>query len=137
MSLKEDLRAAHLPQRVEPLQLTFWADEPTTRGNLLVIGTDDGSDLCVRYSDGVVVSMDADPKSAVPTRFVNSSIQQLARSIHAFERYGRELSNAPDEAAVAAVTPLIQSVREIDPQAVEDPKSWWSLIIEQVEQGFL
>jgi hypothetical protein len=52
--LLEAIAHAGLPDRYEPLLLTFRLADVFQRGEYLIIGDDEGTDLCVQQSDGTV-----------------------------------------------------------------------------------
>ena len=67
----------------------------------------------------------------LPAHFMNSTIEQLARSIDAYGDYARIVRRAADEAAARAIVgDLKQTLARIDPSAVADQEAWWTLVIE-------
>jgi hypothetical protein len=128
--------AAKLPPRFEPLLLTFndsprWLDD-----GCAVLGSDDRSELRVDADSGRVTSVD--PEGELPTRFLNSTIEQLVRCIDAYRDYGSTVRRAADESAARAlVEDLRQTLARIDPAAVADPEAWWALVLEQASAGLL
>ena len=127
------LIANRLPSSYKALQLTFYGQRSQQNGEHLVIGDDYGTELRARLIDGAVYS--TDPEGTLPTRFVNSGIEQLARFIEVYRSYaGRAKSDAE-------VAPFAQRMRNelaaIDPTAFGDPENWWAVVLEQVEDGLL
>jgi hypothetical protein len=128
--------AAKLPPRFEPLLLTFhdaprWLDD-----DCAVLGSDERTELRVEADSGRVLSVD--PYGEVPTRLVNSTIEQLVRCIDAYRDYASAVLGAPDEPTARGVAAgLSQTLADIDPAAVADPEAWWALIVEQAHQGLL
>ena len=62
---------------------------------------------------------------------MNSTIEQLARSIDAYGDCARIVRRAADEAAARAIVgDLKQTLARIDPSAVADQEAWWTLVIE-------
>jgi len=128
--------AAGLPPRFEPLLLKFhesprWLDDRSA-----VLGSDEGSELRVDAGSGRVTSVD--PGGELPTRFVNSTIEQLVRCIDAYRDYTIAVARATDDAAARALVEILrQTLADIDPAAVADPEAWWSLVLEQACQGLL
>ena len=136
MSSHVEIASAGLPDRYEPLLLTFRLASAFPRGEYLVIGDDEGTDLCVRQSDGAVLAVD--PEGHLPTRFINADVRKLALCIASYERYRLALEGlGSEEGELAAVTALEREIAAIDPAALEDPENWWSAILEQAEDGFL
>ena len=124
---------ADLPTEYEPLLLTFY--HPTLRvvHEHVVIGTDGGTELHVDIENGHVLSV-----GYSTTRFVNSSIEQLARGIAAYVRYADQVAAVDDEAAAHQLVQQLRSeLASIDNAAIIDPDSWWSLILEQADHGLL
>jgi hypothetical protein len=113
-----------LPTLFEPLLLEF-LDEPRVIDDWWVIGTDGSCELQVDATDGKVRAFD--PLHKLPTRFVNSTVNQLGAFIAAYERYCRG----------GNVSQLRNSLGEIDPAALSHPECWWSVVLEQVEDGLL
>jgi hypothetical protein len=74
----------HLPSAYEPLLLSFGRLVVASVGSV-IIGTDDGTDICVDALSGRVRSID--DRGELPTRFVNSSVEQLGRRIAAHAAY--------------------------------------------------
>jgi len=130
MDLSEvrQLVAEQLPNRYEPVLLTFYGHESRPRGDYIIIGDDYGTELCVRLSDGAVYSVD--PEGSLPRRFMNSGIRQLAKFISIYET-GR--AEAPSEPGCLEARRLRNKMAEIDLKAIEDPENWWSRILDQVE----
>jgi len=128
-ALRKLVEEAGLPDRFEPLLLSFCEKLHTlTLGEqqLLVLGDDEGTKLCLR-SDGCVLSVD--PEGELPTRFVNASPGKLARCIGLYQSFVALEDDAP---RVEGKT-LREALAAIDPLALEDEESWWSLILEEFE----
>jgi len=133
-SLQQTLR--DLPEEYEPLLLSFPRDSLSVHGGTVVIGSDGGTDISVDVTDGCVRSIDR--AGALPTRFVNGSVEKLAKCVRVYERYGKELRAAHDESAAQA---LVQSLRDNlateDSEALANPENWWSVVVEQAQDGLL
>jgi hypothetical protein len=124
-----DLVASRLPRRYEQLKLTFYAQECRPKGEHVVIGDDYGTDLCVRLSDGAVYSID--PQGELPTRFMNSGIQQLARLIEVSESF----SDSPVTDTEILSRQMREALAQIDPKAFAHPENWWAVVLEQMACG--
>jgi hypothetical protein len=48
-----------------------------------------------------------------------------------------EYPEIPDELLVQITEELRQKYQEVDPLALDSEENWWSVILEQVEQGLL
>src|SRR4051794_34017362 len=103
------LVASRLPSRYEHLKLTFYGQDCRPRGDHVVIGDDYGTDLVLRLSDGAIYSVD--PKGTLPTRFMNSGIQQLARFIEVSESF----SDSPITDAEILSRQMREALTQIDP----------------------
>ncbi len=124
-----ELVSIHLPNRYEPLLLTFYHNACRATDEYVIIGDDYGTDLCARLSDGAVLSID--PQKEFPTRFVNSGIQQLAQFIEISKSFGD--SKITDSAALAQQ--MQETLAKIDPKAFCDPDNWWAVVLEQLAYG--
>jgi hypothetical protein len=123
------LVASRLPSRYEHLKLTFYGRECRPRGEYVIIGDDYGTDLCLRLSDGAIYSID--PQETLPTRFMNSGIQELARFI--------EVSESFSDTTIADTEILFRRMQEtlspIDPKAFADAGNWWAVVLGQMACG--
>jgi len=123
-----------LPGEYQPLLLTFQRGGAARQsGGLVAIGSDFGTTLYCDPADGRVLSVD--DSGRLPTRFVNSSIAQLAACLSVYERAREALaagSPGGDDVEV-----LRSRLTRADAVALADPEHWWSLIVEQVEAGLL
>jgi hypothetical protein len=128
--------ASKLPGRCKPLLLTFYGAEARQNGNYIVIGDDEGPELCVDASDGTVLSIDVE--GGLPTRFVNSSVDQLARSLEAYLEYAKKVRRARSEVDEAELAAEVQRlIAAVDPLALGDSEHWWAVVLEQAEEGLL
>lgn len=126
---------ARLPERYEPLLLTFHRAPLKVVHGVVVIGTDEGTEFQVDLSDGRVSSVD--PAGDLPSRFVSSSVSQLADAIAVYREYAAGVQGARDEEARRLVEELRRRLSEVDAAATRDPEAWWSVILEQTEDGLL
>lgn len=128
--------AQKLPERYEPLLLTFYGVQTRTKGRYVVIGDDEGTSFCIDPSAGSVLSIDFEGR--VPTRFVNSSLDLLTRFVASYADEARRADPAQTEdEAVARVRDLRERLSNLDAKAFETPECWWSLVLEQAEAGLL
>ena len=118
---------AGLPKIYEPLLLTFYA-EPQREGDWIVIGNDWGTELRVDGA-GAVYSLDSDGEK--PTRFVNSSVWQLARSIKMHRAFAVEpFSTTSDH--TSAIKAFRDQLANIDPAAFSSAENWWAAVVERM-----
>ena len=128
--------AARLPRRFEPLLLTFYAAPRWLDSGYAVLGSDERTELRVEADSGRVTSVD--PESQLPTRLVNSTVEQLVHCVDAYREYASTVQRATDESAARAVAEdLRRTLATIDPAAIADPEAWWALVVEQACQGLL
>jgi hypothetical protein len=74
------------------------------------------------------------PKGVLPSRFVNSTINQLADAIAAHREYAWRVCNVDEADASRVVQELRRRLTVADAAATSDPEAWWSLILEQAEK---
>jgi hypothetical protein len=127
--------AARLPERYEPLLLTFYRAPLQVVEGAVVIGTDGGAEFRVDLASGRVSAVD--PEGELPPRFVNSSMDQLADAIAAFRDYAARVCAVNDDEAARLVQDLRRHLEARDAAAISDPDRWWSLILEQAEIDLL
>ena len=69
---------------------------------------------------------------------MNSTVKQLGPFIVAYERDQADVRVARNEADTGTIVAGLRSTfAALDPAATEDPRSWWSLVLEQVNDGLL
>lgn len=125
-----------LPEKFEPLLLSFYRAAVREAGQVFVIGDDEGTELCFRPSDGAVVSID--PRHKLPPRFVNSEIALLAEFVNAYKEYAERVRRLRNESeAIKLVQTLRVRLSVLDPAAFESPDPWWATVLEQAEAGLL
>ena len=123
-----------LPKVYEPLLLTFYG-EPRRVGTWLVIGDDYRTELRMDTA-GRVHSVD--PSGRLPDRFVNSSVDNLARFIEAHRNLTGILQSHPEETVqVATVNSFREQLEIVDPMAFSDEENWWAIVVEQMRRGVL
>jgi hypothetical protein len=113
--------AASLPEAYAPLLLTFYGQAAREADGDIVIGDDDATEL--RMTDtGAVISVD--PGGKLPTRFMNSGLEQLATFLHVVSGTDRSDDDAERE--------MWRKLLIVDPTAFADRENWWAVILEQV-----
>jgi hypothetical protein len=125
---------ARLPERYEPLLLTFYRAPLTLVDSAVVVGTDDRTQFRVDLTGGRVSAID--PEGELPPRSVNSSLDTLADALAAYRDYAALVRDVDDDEAARLVEALRRRLA-IDTGAISDPHGWWSLILEQAEDGLL
>ena len=117
-----------IPDDYEPLLLTF--HDVRLVDGASVIGDDAGGQLEL---DGDRI-ISRDPTGQLPTRFVNSSLQQLQSCINAHRVYADTVRD-DDGGAAAAV--FADAIRRIDAECSAHPENWWAVVVEQTHDGLL
>lgn len=126
------------PNQLLTLSEAFEADLPADFDRYRPIGLDAATAICLDSSDGWrLYAVDVD--GVLPTRFVNSSVPQLAEFLLVFhEGAGLPVPTlATDKELEASAQALEREFRRIDPAAFEDEENWWPLIVTQRRDGLL
>ncbi|RBM22769.1 SUKH-4 family immunity protein, partial [Streptomyces sp. PT12] len=108
-------------------------------GSYLVMGTDFGRQICVQYGTAAIVAvpLEIDQGGPVPPQFVNASLPQFARCMALLGRMWRLRLGLNSEQAGRWTTDFQAQLASLDPMAVADPESWWSVLLEQMWDGLL
>ena len=120
------------------LLLTFYRSGVTPprrerQARFLIIGDDYGTKLGLKEHTGEVFSIGLGSIS----RFINSSILTMLLFLAIYLTEQPELREVTDEEVLAIVERMRATFRDIDARALADPENWWSVILEQTEQGLL
>ena len=127
--------SATLPDEFEPLLLTFHQPRMLPDGFVL-LGSDGGTNLAVDPTSRFVLSIDS--RQGLPARFVNSSVRQLGRCIDAYRVYVVEVTATREQnEQLPVVERLARAIRQIDEPSVSAPQNWWSIILQQANDGNL
>ncbi|NND99593.1 MAG: hypothetical protein HKN47_19935 [Pirellulaceae bacterium] len=127
---------SHLPDSYEPLNLTFYDDQPSPLETTVAIGNDYGTTICVELESEHVVAIDRAGMHRL--RFMNSSIQHLAACIAAHRDYCDWVLRARSESEeVSVVSAFRTRILDTDPRALGNAENWWAVIVEQTETGQL
>ena len=125
-----------LPDKYEPLLLSFRVADDHRYGRCIAIGDDYGTTLYCDPEDGHVISVD--DQGRLPSRFVNSGITQLAQCVAEYEKLRKPREQAvSDEAHSELAQTLRLRLRGVDERALEQSEHWWSVILQQVDEGSL
>jgi hypothetical protein len=118
---------------LEPLPSILARRKLETRvawGELRVLGGDEASYICLTPQGAIVAVWPGEGLE----RFVNSSVQQLAECLLAYREISKESDHLAEE---AYADDLRRYVLRLDPRALEDEESWWSVVVEQANYGDL
>lgn len=126
----EDDSLVHLYANAEVLVVDTYSQD-----QFLIISDDYGTKLGMKENTGEILSIDPDGK--LPTRFVNSSILTLLAFLEQYSKERPKLAQASDEEASEIVASMKDKLRALDARSLDDPENWWSLILEQTEQGLM
>jgi hypothetical protein len=142
--LSQDLRSflakVGLPRDC-PLLVTFYEDahllQPLTyeRETYLIVGDDSGSKLCIKTGTEDVWSID--PAHQLPRRFINTELRHFVLFLHLYRSRQPGLETASDEQAAAIIAAMRSEFSRLDARSLDDGENWWSVILEQSEQGQL
>lgn len=116
----------------------FDADPIAALNRYRTVGIDSATAICLDERDGWrIYAVDID--GVIPTRFMNSSVPQLAEFLIVFrDGAGVELPELASEGELeASALALEQEFRRIDPSVFSDEDNWWPLIVEQRRDGML
>ncbi|MBB0232814.1 SUKH-4 family immunity protein, partial [Streptomyces calidiresistens] len=109
-------------------------------GSYLVLGNDFGRQLCVQYGTAhvVAVPLEGGPGGQpAPAQFVNTSVPQFARSMAMLGRMWPLRHGLTPEQAGRWTSDFQTQLVTLDGQALADPESWWSVLLEQMWDGLL
>jgi hypothetical protein len=122
--------------RLDSLAPFFWiageGDEPPGKPER-VVGHDRATHLVI--AAGEVWSVDY--AGVLPRRLVNRSVNQFVDSLAGFRAAWATRADLDEAALDRQVVHLREILRNIDPEAIGDPESWWSVILEQMAHGLL
>lgn len=109
-------------------------------GSYLVMGGDVGRQLCVQYGTACIVAVPTEADlggQPVPPQFVNASLPQFVRCLALLGRMWPLRYGLNPEQAGRWTSDFQGQLAALDPQAVSDPESWWSVLLEQMWDGLL
>jgi hypothetical protein len=71
------------------------------------------------------------------TRFVNTTAKQFGECLVVYDRYRRSVVDADEKQALLLVEQAREHFMLCDVRALSSPEAYWSVILEQMEQGRL
>jgi hypothetical protein len=101
--------------------------------SMVVIGGDDQNPICLRVSDGNVVCVEEDGLE----RFMNSTIFALADFLCAYQVYRAQVGDLEDDAIDELIAATESKMRITDAAALSNEENYWSVVLEQMEEGLL
>jgi|UPI00051A66AD hypothetical protein len=142
---KEILATVGLPMNAEemkedPFYIHFYNEPRLAQGgDYIILGDNEGSEIGIYVETGELYFLSADPVS-VQRRFINSDIGKFLMFLKIYLRYRPQLVNAmecedDEEKRSVIVNEIKRQFNQADSKALSDEESYWSVILEQVEEG--
>lgn len=135
LELEFDLSASELPTLPQALEEE---NLPASFNRYRPIGVETATTICLDEQDnGCIYAVDID--GTLPTRFMNSSVPQLAEFLLVF-RSGAGIALpklASERDLQTSANALEEQFRRIDPAVFSDEDNWWPLIVMQRRDGML
>lgn len=135
------LSTVGVPQSVEGF--TFYTDHQSLnifrhdQANFVIIGGNGyGLNVCIKENTGEIFCVD--DEGELPTRYINSRIDLLLIFLEIWlkeqqlSRNRKTLEEAKEDANY-----LKEKFMALDAKALDDPENWWSMVLEQIEDGLL
>jgi hypothetical protein len=136
---RDFLTSVGLPQCDLPLEVTFHSGQ-----ELLVERVVNGAGYWVVGDDyGTKIALDAKEQvwslgdGEMPNRAINTSLDRFVLFLGIYRSATPALKEATDEQASGIVDGLRGQFSALDPAALAEGENWWSVVLEQVEQGLL
>ncbi|WPC42644.1 SUKH-4 family immunity protein [Clostridium sp. JS66] len=101
----------------------------------ITIGDDFGTQIGIHQNTNEIISFDS--TNELPQRFINTNIKSLLQFLMIYIDNQLRLADAADEEAVEIVNRVREEYTKIDEHALADDENWWSVILEQTEEGFM
>jgi hypothetical protein len=108
----------------------MWTHE---KKGFLVLAEERGQKLCLKVETGEISIIDS--RGELPTRFVNSNIISLVKFLQAFVEGKKRFQELDYGDASVIAKSLRHEFKLVDPEALANDENWWSVVLEQVEQG--
>lgn len=146
---KEEYRQTDLPEKEKQMLCEDGLPEVplhflhfnTQSGGLVIvnddcisIGSDNGTEICIDPNNEIV---SVDVYGVYPKRFVNSSLESLFECVAIYLIYNDRLMSADDDEIGVLIGEIRQKFSHVDEKALADEENWWSVILEQVEDGLV
>lgn len=143
------LSSIGLPMNVEeikgtPFYIHFY-NKPKLELNLyqgedyIILGDNEGSEIGIHSKTEELYFFSADPAS-IQRRFINSDIAKWLMFLKIYLSYRPQLVNAmevedDEDKVLAIVDHMKRKFNQVDSKALLDEESYWSVILEQIEDG--
>ena len=126
------------------LLLTFYHSSPKIReialqnNKYIIIGDQEEVLTAIDQATNEVYAVDETGETwSIQSKLINSSVQNLMHCLGVYLSHEDKLVNANDAEAKNIVNSIRQQFSSIDAKALADENSFWSTILEQVEQGLM
>ena len=100
----------------------------------IAVGGDLGTRLSVGAKDRTIVSVD--PETGAE-RFVSRNLAQFAAMLGAVRQFWTQHANDADPDYERAAHRLRDELGQLDAAAFDSDETWWSMVVEQIEDGLL
>jgi hypothetical protein len=126
--------------RDPPLLVTFYAGDkllqplPIAHETYWIVGDDFGTKIGVGRKEDV---WSMDPENRLLRRFIGTSVPHFVLFLGLYEAQLGALKEAGDAKSARIVSGLRAQFNTSDPAALANEESWWSVILEQTEQGLM
>ena len=146
---KEEYRKINLPEKEKKMlcedglpEVPLYFLHFNTQSDSLIIvnddcisiGSDNGTEICIDPNNEIV---SVDVYGVYQKRFVNSSLENLFECVAIYLIYTDRLKSAEDDEISILIGEIRQKFSCVDQRALDDEENWWSVILEQVEDGLV
>lgn len=142
---KKVLSSIGLPMNAEeikedPFYIHFYNEPSLVQGDdYIILGDNEGSKIGIYSKTEELYFLSADPVS-IQRRFINSDIGKFLMFLKIYLSYRPQLVNAmecedDEEKRLEIVDNIKRQFNQVDSKALLDEESYWSVILEQVEDG--
>lgn len=106
----------------------------------IILGNNESSKIGIHKKTENIHFIDETPSSSIQIRFINSDIAKFLIFLKIYLSYRPQLVDAmevedSEEKLLELVHNIKQHFNQIDSKALLDEESYWSVILEQVEDG--
>jgi hypothetical protein len=116
-----------------PGEFRMWADKDGE--DYLVLAQERGQNLGLSAKSGNISVIDS--RDELPMRFVNSDLASLVGFLQLLAETQKRLRGATEDEGRALIEQLRKEFMSNDAKALAGDENWWSVVLEQMEQGLL
>ncbi len=100
------------------------------------IGFDDVVPICLdEQHGGRIVAVEREVGGT--ERYINSSVECFGECLVYYQQYRTSVRGVTEDEVAKLITTTEERMRKADPTAFGDSNNWWSVILEQMNQGLL